>query len=76
MKFLLEEFNILLLDELTNFFDKEYVEWFVNYLMNFEGVFIVVLYDFDFLEKVIFCICDVEFGIVKKYYGKYLDFVR
>lgn len=44
--------------------------------MNFEGAFIVVSHDFDFLEKVTSCICDVEFGTVKKYYGKYSDFVR
>ena len=43
--------------------------------MNFEGAFIVVSHDFDFLEKVTSCICDVEFGTVK-YYGKYSDFVR
>ena len=74
-KLLLEEPNILLLDEPTNFLDKEHVEWLANYLMNFEGAFIVVSHDFDFLEKVTSCICDVEFGTVKKYYGKYSDFV-
>ena len=52
------------------------MEWLANYLMNFEGAFIVVSHDFDFLEKVTSCICDVEFGTVKKYYGKYSDFVR
>ncbi|MCJ0850078.1 ABC-F family ATP-binding cassette domain-containing protein [Bacillus cereus] len=75
-KLLLEEPNILLLDEPTNFLDKEHVEWLANYLMNFEGAFIVISHDFDFLEKVTSCICDVEFGTVKKYYGKYSDFVR
>ena len=64
-KLLLEEPNILLLDEPTNFLDKEHVEWLANYLMNFEGAFIVVSHDFDFLEKVTSCICDVEFGTVK-----------
>ena len=41
------------------------MEWLANYLMNFEGAFIVVSHDFDFLEKVTSCICDVEFGTVK-----------
>ena len=54
-----------MLDEPTNFLDKEHVEWLANYLMNFEGAFIVVSHDFDFLEKVTSCICDVEFGTVK-----------
>ena len=50
-KLLLEEPNILLLDEPTNFLDKEHVEWLANYLMNFEGAFIVVSHDFDFLKR-------------------------
>ncbi|MDR4369602.1 ATP-binding cassette domain-containing protein, partial [Bacillus cereus] len=75
-KLLLEEPTILLLDEPTNFLDKEHVEWLANYLMNFDGAFIVVSNDFDFLEKVTSSICDVELGTVKNYYGKYSHFVR
>ncbi|CAM4235301.1 ABC transporter ATP-binding protein [Bacillus manliponensis] len=75
-KLLLEKPDVLLLDEPTNFLDKEHVEWLANYLIAFEGAFIVVSHDFSFLEKITTCICDVEFGTIKKYYGKYSDFVR
>ncbi|GIN94399.1 ABC transporter ATP-binding protein [Siminovitchia terrae] len=75
-KLLLEKPNVLLLDEPTNFLDKEHVEWLANYLEAFDGTFIIVSHDFDFLEKVSSCICDIEFGTIKKYYGKYSDFLR
>ncbi|MEN1936830.1 ABC-F family ATP-binding cassette domain-containing protein [Paenibacillus sp. 102] len=75
-KLLLEKPNVLLLDEPTNFLDKEHVEWLTGYLVGFEGAFIVVSHDFDFLEEVSSCICDIEFGTIKKYYGKYSDFLR
>ncbi|GIP33562.1 ABC-F family ATP-binding cassette domain-containing protein [Paenibacillus sp. J2TS4] len=75
-KLLLEKPNVLLLDEPTNFLDKEHVEWLANYLEAFDGAFIIVSHDFAFLEKVSSCICDIEFGTVKKYYGKYSDFLR
>ncbi|PTC10370.1 ABC-F family ATP-binding cassette domain-containing protein [Bacillus wiedmannii] len=75
-KLLLEKPNVLLLDEPTNFLDKEHVEWLANYLEIFEGAFIVVSHDFAFLEKVASCICDIEFGTIKKYFGKYSDFLR
>ncbi len=75
-KLLLEKPNVLLLDEPTNFLDKEHVEWLANYLAVFDGAYIVVSHDYDFLEKVSSCICDIEFGTIKKYAGKYSDFLR
>ncbi|MFF2446536.1 ABC-F family ATP-binding cassette domain-containing protein [Neobacillus sp. NPDC058068] len=75
-KLLLEKPNVLLLDEPTNFLDKEHVDWLANYLSTFDGAYIVVSHDFDFLEKISSCICDIEFGTIKKYAGKYSDFLR
>jgi len=75
-KLLLEKPNVLLLDEPTNFLDKEHVDWLANYLSAFDGAYIVVSHDFDFLEKISSCICDIEFGTIKKYAGKYSDFLR
>jgi ATPase subunit of ABC transporter with duplicated ATPase domains len=75
-KLLLEKPNVLLLDEPTNFLDKEHVDWLANYLTGFDGAYIVVSHDFDFLEKISSCICDIEFGTIKKYTGKYSDFLR
>ncbi|WP_274365823.1 ABC-F family ATP-binding cassette domain-containing protein [Paenibacillus thermotolerans] len=75
-KILIESPNVLLLDEPTNFLDKEHVEWLAAYLTNFRGAFIVVSHDYEFLEKICSCICDIEFGTIKKYYGKYSDFLK
>ncbi|MFJ7724739.1 ABC-F family ATP-binding cassette domain-containing protein [Neobacillus sp. NPDC097160] len=75
-KLLLEKPHVLLLDEPTNFLDKEHVDWLANYLSAFDGAYVVVSHDFDFLEKISSCICDIEFGTIKKYAGKYSDFLR
>lgn len=75
-KLLLEKPNVLLLDEPTNFLDKEHVEWLANYLTMFDGAYVVVSHDFDFLEEISTCICDIEFGTIRKYAGKYSDFLR
>ncbi len=75
-KLLAEKPNVLLLDEPTNFLDKDHVEWLAVFLTNFDGAFIVVSHDYDFLDKISSCICDIEFGTIRKYYGKYSDFLR
>lgn len=75
-KLLLEKPNILLLDEPTNFLDKEHVEWLTDYLKTFEGAFIVISHDFDFLDKITTCICDIEFCTIKKYSGNFTKFIE
>jgi len=75
-KLLLTLPDVLLLDEPTNFLDKEHVDWLANYLSAFKGAFIVVSHDFDFLERITTGICDIEFGTIKKYNGKYSEFLR
>ena len=55
--------------------DKEHVDWLSDYLITFEGAFIIVSHDFEFLEKVTTCICDIEFNKIKKYKGTYLSFL-
>lgn len=75
-KLLLEKPEVLLLDEPTNFLDKEHVEWLVEFLQEFEGAFIVISHDFDFLDKVTNCICDIEFNKIEKYHGNFSKFTR
>jgi ATPase subunit of ABC transporter with duplicated ATPase domains len=75
-KLLLSSPEVLLLDEPTNFLDKEHVEWLSDYLRNYRGAFIVVSHDFDFLEKISTGILDIEFGTIKKYSGKYSEFLN
>ena len=74
-KLLLEEPDVLLLDEPTNFLDKEHIQWLSDYLSAFPKAFMVVSHDYNFLEKVCTCICDIEERTIHKYTGKYSDFL-
>lgn len=75
-KLLLEEPEVLLLDEPTNFLDKEHVSWLSEFLSSFPNAYAVVSHDYEFLEKVTNCICDVDMGIIRKYTGKYSHFLK
>lgn len=75
-RLLLEAPDVLLLDEPTNFLDAPHIEWLAKYLQAFKGSFIVVSHDFQFLNRVINCICDIEFGVMSKYNGSYESFLR
>lgn len=75
-KLLLEQPDVLLLDEPTNFLDTEHITWLQEYLNEFKGSFMIVSHDFDFLEAITNCICDIEFHTIKKYHGKYSEFVK
>lgn len=74
-KLLLEQPDVLLLDEPTNFLDKEHVDWLVEYLAAFPNAFVAVSHDFTFLDRVSTCICDVEAETLRKYHGKYTDYL-
>lgn len=75
-KLLLEKPEVLLLDEPTNFLDKEHIDWLGEYLVAFPNAFIVVSHDYQFLERISTCISDVEGGSIRKYHGKYSDFLK
>ena len=66
----------MLLDEPTNFLDKEHIQWLSDYLSAFPKAFMVVSHDYNFLEKVCTCICDIEERTIHKYTGKYSDFLK
>lgn len=75
-KLLLEEPDVLLLDEPTNFLDKEHVDWLINFLTSFKGTFLVVSHDIEFLDKITDTILDIDMRKIKKYHGKYTDFLK
>ncbi|MCI8291766.1 MAG: ABC-F family ATP-binding cassette domain-containing protein, partial [Clostridia bacterium] len=75
-KLLLQNPEVIVLDEPTNFLDKQHIDWLSEYLLTFEGAFIIVSHDFEFLEKVTTCICDIEFNKIKKYKGTYSSFLK
>ena len=75
-KLLLESPDVLLLDEPTNFLDKSHVTWLGDYLKSFNGAFMLISHDFDFLEKVTTCILDIEFQTITKYNAGFNKFLK
>lgn len=75
-KLLLTKPDVMILDEPTNFLDKEHVEWLSDYMSNYKSAFVVVSHDYDFLEKVVDIIYDIEFQTIKKYHGNYSQFLK
>ena len=58
-KMLLEEKDVLIMDEPTNFLDQIQVNWLANYLSSYPKAFLVVSHDEAFLKRianVIFCL--------------------
>lgn len=68
-KLLLQSPDVLVLDEPTNYLDVGHIDWLVDYLNNFEGAFIVVSHDYDFLGRITNCIIDIDFGTITRYTG-------
>lgn len=68
-KLLLQNPDVLLLDEPTNYLDTNHIKWLEEYLQNFEGAFVVISHDYDFLGEITNCICDIEFGKINRYTG-------
>lgn len=68
-KLLLENPQVLILDEPTNFLDENHVNWLTNYLLNFENAFIVISHDEIFLNKVVNVIYHLDNAVLTRYSG-------
>ena len=75
-KLLLEHPDILLLDEPTNYLDSENINWLSEYLLQFDGAFVVVSHDTSFLGKITRYILSIDNGTVTKYKGTLEDYER
>lgn len=71
---LAHEPNLLLLDEPTNFLDLETVLVLERFLQGFEGAFLLISHDREFLKRVTDHIVEVEAGDVTKYPGNLDDY--
>ena len=74
-KLLLEEVDVMLLDEPTNFLDIEHIDWLKKYLNGYNKTFMVISHDTDFLDGVCKFIINIENGNIKKYSGNYSTFI-
>ncbi|MDD6302104.1 MAG: ABC-F family ATP-binding cassette domain-containing protein [Bacillales bacterium] len=74
-KLLLQNPNLLVLDEPTNFLDENQIAWLTNYLINYEHSFLIVSHDNSFLNKVCNVILHLEWGTLTRYKGNYDNFL-
>jgi ATPase subunit of ABC transporter with duplicated ATPase domains len=72
---LLSDFDIILLDEPTNYLDIEHIDWLTEYLNKYKGTVLVISHDTEFLNKVCKNIISVEERKIKKYAGNYEQFL-
>ncbi len=70
-KMLLEEKDVLIMDEPTNFLDQSQVEWLANYLNSFPNAFLVVSHDQEFLKKIANVVFVLENGAITRYRGDF-----
>ncbi len=75
-KLLLQRPDVLLLDEPTNFLDREHIDWLAKFLISFKGSFLLVSHDSAFHDRVVNCICDIEFYTISRYNGTYGSFMK
>ena len=75
-KLLLENPDIMLLDEPTNYLDEEHINWLKRYLQSYENAFILISHDIPFLNDVINLIYHVEDRKLTRYVGDYNEFER
>jgi len=74
-RLLLSAPDILLLDEPTNHLDVHAVEWLENFLVEFDGAYIVISHDRYFLDRTAGRIIEIENGRAVSYKGNYSKFV-
>ncbi len=70
-KVLLQNPDILLLDEPTNYLDIEARTWLEDFLLKFEGGFLIVSHDRYFLDVTINEVYELFNGDIHKYVGNY-----
>lgn len=75
-KLLLGNPDLMLLDEPTNYLDKEHIDWLSNYLREYANSFMVISHDTDFLNRIANVIYSLEFTFLKRYPGNYEAFLK
>jgi ATPase subunit of ABC transporter with duplicated ATPase domains len=75
-KILLEQPDVLLMDEPTNFLDVEGLAWLESWFHDFPGALIVVSHDRQFIDRVVTRIVEIENYHFQEYQGGYTHYVR
>ena len=75
-KVLLQNADIIVLDEPTNYLDIEARSWLELWLKKFKGGFLLVSHDRYFLDQTVTETYELFKGTIKKYKGTYSDYER
>jgi ATPase subunit of ABC transporter with duplicated ATPase domains len=75
-KLLLQQPNVMILDEPTNFLDEEHITWLANYLNEYPYAFVLVSHDSFFMNDVVNLIYHLEGSQLTRYPGNYEAFIR
>lgn len=70
-KLLLEKPSLLMMDEPTNHLDLPSIQWIENYLKSYEGAYIIVSHDREFIDKTVDTIVEVDQQQLNLYAGNY-----
>ncbi len=70
-KMLLEEKDVLIMDEPTNFLDQGQVAWLAKFLMTYPKAFLVVSHDQEFLRKIATVVFVLENQTITRYKGDF-----
>ena len=73
-KMLLEEKDVLLMDEPTNFLDQYQVSWLASYLISYPKAFLVVSHDEAFLKRIADVVFCLENQTVTRYKGTFEEY--
>ncbi|OEG00262.1 multidrug ABC transporter ATP-binding protein [Vulcanibacillus modesticaldus] len=75
-KLLLEEPNLLILDEPTNYLDVESLRWLEGYLKSYSGAILLVSHDRYFLDTLVNVIYEIEKTKATRYVGNYSQYIK
>ncbi|XEC95582.1 ABC-F family ATP-binding cassette domain-containing protein [Paenibacillus tarimensis] len=75
-RILLQEPDLLMLDEPTNYLDIQTLTWLEDYLRSYPGAVLVVSHDRFFLDAMTTTIIEIERHAAKRYTGNYSRFIE
>lgn len=74
-KVLIEQPDVVLLDEPTNFLDMEGIVWLEQWLHRYNGAMVLVSHDRQFIDRVVTRTIEIENYHFQEYDGNYTDYI-